>query len=110
MKLSGIFSAVLFVSLAFLTACSPKTTGGAMVPEMPDGAKEGEISLLLSEGALPATLEQSFVNYGLKALKRTSRDENRWLFSFNPEKIKTKKVLGELMANPLVVSGNYVMQ
>lgn len=81
-----------------------------MIPEMPDNAKEGEINLLLSEGALPATLEQTFMNYDLKALKRTSRDENRWAFSFNPEKIKTKKVLGELMQNPLVVSGNYVMQ
>lgn len=63
----------------------------------------GKIIVLLKPRVQPTPLLQEFSSFALKNEGRTSRTENRWLFSFNTNLIPAKDMLTKIKASDQVL-------
>ena len=99
----SVFSLFLFLSIcacnrgtqpATTSTETPPTDGPVLLEGTPTNRyMEDRIDLLLVEGITPESMERKYAGYGLKEHSPSSRSQNRWLFTFNPQKITNLQML-----------------
>ena len=100
------FSTILLLTLA-LVFCASCNTKPATATTKSDIVANQIIVLL--QGRIPGKqLEQPFAAYELQAKGQSSRSENRWIYTFNPSKIKIEELLKKVKASELVIEADYV--
>lgn len=65
-------------------------------------ANEKQITILLADGKSPDMLTENLKAFGLKHQGRTSRSENRWMFTYDANKISAKALQEILSKSNLV--------
>lgn len=71
--------------------------------EMRDKATATKLIVNLKPEYLPKDLEAAFSHYELKSQSRTNKTLNAWLFTFNPETVKRKRLINLLNKHDYVV-------
>jgi len=89
--------------ILFASNCTPtQTTQQEPTPKETTSLPD-KVLVLLKPRAQPTPLVEAFAAYELKNEGRSSRTENRWLFSFNNKLITPKEFLTKVKDSDLVL-------
>ncbi len=83
---------LIFSLLFCFTACSTSKNNTSANMDYP----KGQLMILLSENTPPENLSKSFAQYQLIHESPVSKHENKWMYSFNEDKVSLKKLIMEL--------------
>lgn len=94
-------AALVFSALA-LTSCKTPQTIDPNVYEI------DRIMLLLADGQNGRALESSYADVNLRHQGQISRSENRWMITYDTEKVKPEAMLKRLQDDPNILEAAFV--